>query len=206
MKNDELLFNFYERFPELRGKGIEKAFSILLSSCQSGHKILICGNGGSSSDSDHIVGELMKAFCLPRTLPEEEKKKFPPEIALKLQKAIPAISLSAHSGLLTAIGNDVSFDMVYAQQVYGYGEEGDVLIGLSTSGNSLDVVNATYVAKGKGMKTISITGEKESKLSAISDITLRLPSTETYRIQEYTLPIYHLLCLMLENALFGDEK
>ena len=205
MRNDEFLISFYSRFPELRGIGIEEAYSTLFESVSSSHKILVCGNGGSSSDSDHIVGELMKAFCNDRSLSEEEKARFPKDIADKLQGAIPAISLSAHNGLLTAIGNDTSFDMVYAQQVYGYGKEGDTLIALSTSGNSKDVVNAAHVAKGLDMKVISITGEKESSLSKLSDVTLRLPSSETYRVQEYTLPIYHLLCLMLENEIFGDK-
>ncbi len=196
-----------ERYPALEGIPVWKAYEILLESCQNGGKVLVCGNGGSAADADHIVGELMKGFVLKRPLSDEEKALFSNEengeyLAEKLQKCIPAISLNAHTALITAIGNDTGYDMVFAQQVFGYGRKGDVLIAMSTSGNSVNVVNAARTAKSIGMKVIGITGEKSSRLGDCSDVCLQLPTTETYKIQEYTLPIYHALCLMLEKMLF----
>jgi len=201
---DELI----QRYPRLKMKPILQAYQILLECSRNGGKILVCGNGGSASDAEHIVGELMKGFKLKRELSPEEKSIFRnlengEKIADKIQKGIPAISLNSHTALMTAVGNDTDYDMVFAQQVYGYGETGDVLIGMTTSGNSANVVNAAVTAKAKGMQVIGITGERDSKLSANSDVCLQLPSTETYQIQEYTLPIYHALCAMLEEELFG---
>ena len=202
----------YETFlqdnPNLTGLSIWEAYEILLNCCQNGGKILVCGNGGSASDAEHIVGELMKGFKLNRELSKEDKSCFSSYengtyIAGKLQKAIPAISLNSHVALMTAVGNDTAFDMIFAQQVYGYGAKGDVLIGMTTSGNSKDVVNAALTAKSIGMKVIGMTGSKASGLSACSDLCLRMPASETYRIQEYTLPVYHVLCAMLEEKMFG---
>lgn len=192
-------------YPALAPVPVWDAYEVLLEAAKAEKKILLCGNGGSASDSEHIVGELMKGFKLPRELSQEDVAKFGDfaPIAQRLQKGIQAISLNSHMALMTAVGNDNGYDMVYAQQVFVYGEEGDVLIAMTTSGNSANVVNAAATAKVKGMKVIGITGEGESKLSVLCDICLRLPERETYRIQELTLPIYHALCAMLEEALFG---
>lgn len=187
---------------------VHEAYEILLESCQNGGKILACGNGGSASDSAHIVGELMKGFRLDRSLNKDEKEVFHQIeggefLAEHLQKGIPAISLCAGEALLTAVGNDTAYRMVFAQQVYGYGNCGDVLIAMSTSGNSENVVEAAKTARVRGMKVIGITGAGSSKLETYSDVCLKMPSEETYRIQEYTLPVYHVLCAMLESELFG---
>lgn len=199
---------FREDYPVLRDQPVWAAFELLLQSCRSGGKILVCGNGGSASDSEHIVGELMKGFLLKRELPDEEKEKFRnleggETLSGRLQQGIPAISLNSYTSLMTAVGNDTSFDMIFAQQVYAYGQQGDVLIAITTSGNSANIVEGAKTAKVKGMKVLGITGEKESVLSKYCDICFRMPSVETYRVQEYTLPLYHTLCAMLEEAVFG---
>lgn len=197
-----------QRYPELVALPILNAYELLLECSENKGQILVCGNGGSASDAEHIVGELMKGFKLKRSLSSEEADSFATieggkEIAAKLQKGIPAISLNSHVALMSAVGNDTDYDMVFAQQVYGYGRMGDVLIAMTTSGNSANVVNAAKTAKTMGMKVIGITGSKDSELSACSDICLQMPATETYLVQEYTLPIYHALCAMLEEKLFG---
>lgn len=202
----------YEEFlldnPKLSGIPVWEAYEVLLESCKNGGKVLACGNGGSASDSAHIAGELMKGFRLARKLDDEEKKAFLEMeggefLAEHMQKAIPAISLCSEDALLTAVGNDTAYRMVFAQQVYGYGVPGDVLIAMSTSGNSANVVEAAKTAKVKNMKVIGITGDRDSELKKYSDVCLRMPSEETYRIQEYTLPVYHALCAMLEEKMFG---
>ena len=204
----------YEDFlrdnPALAALPVWDAYETLLNCFQKGGKVLVCGNGGSASDAEHIVGELMKGFKLKRELTDAEVNLFSDQkdgiaLAKKIQKGIPAISLNSHMALMTAIGNDTDYDMVFAQQVYGYGVPGDVLIGMTTSGNSPNIINAAKTAKAKGMKVIGITGEKDSELRACSDICLQMPASETYRIQEYTLPVYHVLCAMLEEKLFGNS-
>lgn len=195
-----------ERYPALEGcrKAILGAFEELVNSFLGGGKILACGNGGSSADSDHLVGELAKGFILPRKVPSELAAKIGnPELSDLLQMGLPAISLSAQTALCTAISNDQSFSVVYAQQVLCYGKAGDVLICISTSGNSRNCVNAAIVGKAKGLIVVSLTGQKESRLSELSDITIQAPSTVTSEIQEYHLPIYHAICLALENEFFG---
>ena len=205
----------YEDFlrdnPCLAQVPVWEAYEILLECCSRGGQILVCGNGGSAADSDHIVGELMKGFRLKRELTGKEKEAFSfvedgESLAGRLQRGIPAISLNCHMALLTAIGNDTDYDMAFAQQVYGYGQEGDVLIALTTSGNSVNIVNAAKTAKAKGMKVIGITGSRNSRLRTFSDLCLQMPDTETYRVQEYTLPVYHTVCAMLEEKMFGDER
>ena len=195
-------------YPVLKEQPVWEAFELLLKSCRNGGKILVCGNGGSASDSEHIVGELMKGFLLKRQLPDEEKEKFRSleggeVLSEQLQQGIPAISLNSYTSLMTAVGNDTSFDMIFAQQVYAYGQPGDVLIAMTTSGNSANIVEGAKTARVKGMKVLGITGEKESALLKYCDVCFRMPSTETYRVQEYTLPLYHTLCAMLEEAVFG---
>lgn len=203
-----ILNGLIENYPELAPlrEDINTAYEIICSVYENGGKLLACGNGGSAADADHIVGELMKGFLSKRPLSETEKASFGEnaDVASKLQCGLPAISLCAHSGLMTAYINDCEPDCVFAQQVYGYSRNGgDVLIALSTSGNSANVVNAVKTANAVGVKSISITGSRESILSEISTVCLRLPSTETYRIQELTLPVYHCLCAMVEKRFFG---
>lgn len=188
---------------------IEHAYQLLCECYSSGGKMLIAGNGGSSSDAEHIVGELMKGFLLKRELKEEERNSL---VALDetngkylethLQGALPAISLSSHSSLTTAISNDVNGDMIFAQQIQGYGRKGDVFLAISTSGNSRNVVLAAIVAKAKGMKVIGLTGAGGGELFQKADVCIKVPSQETYEIQEYHIAIYHFLCLMLEKKFF----
>ena len=188
-----------ETFPELNGihENIIKAYSILSDSYNNKGKLLIAGNGGSASDAEHIVGELMKGFMKERRY---ESKSLP---EAKLQYGLPAISLVSQSSLITAIANDNGADLIYAQQILGYGTPNDVFLGISTSGNSKNIVNAALVAKEIGLHVISMTGKKNSKLSSISDVTIQVPADETYRVQEYHLPIYHVLCAMLEDKYFS---
>lgn len=189
---------------------MQEALDLLWNSCCGGGKILVCGNGGSAADAEHIVGELMKGFRLHRPLSAVEKEAFEEvkdgrKLADSLQKGIPAISLNSHTALMTAVGNDTDYRMVFAQQVYGYGQKGDVLIAMSTSGCSANVVEAAKTARVLGMKVIGITGEESSELEEYSDICFRMPAGETYQVQEYTLPLYHALCAMLEERMFGLE-
>ncbi|NUK30267.1 SIS domain-containing protein [Parageobacillus sp. VR-IP] len=201
-----------QKYPELSScvPDIEKAFDILKESFQKGGKVLLCGNGGSAADCDHIVGELMKGFLLKRPIDAAFKKKLekvaPNDaayIAEYLQGALPAISLVSHSAFLSAFSNDVSPDLVFAQQVFGYGKEGDVTIGLSTSGNSDNVIYALQVARAKGLKTIGLTGRSGGAMSEICDVTIKVPRDLTPDIQELHLPIYHTLCILLEEEFFG---
>ena len=200
----KIIDELYARYPQLEGcRGeIEKAFDVLLACYRAGGKALVCGNGGSASDSEHVVGELMKKFRKHRDIDAALAAKLPPELAAKLEGALPAVSLVSMSGILTAFANDVAWETAFAQQVVGLGRPGDVLIALSTSGNSANCVNAALVAKAKGMKVVSLTGAGGGKLGAVADASLAVPETETYKIQELHLPIYHALCAALEDALF----
>lgn len=203
--------SLYTRYPVLEEcrKDIEKALELMISTYKNNGKILVCGNGGSASDSDHIVGELMKGFMLKRKVGKEFVEKMKEcgisdadYIAENLQGSLPAIALPAQSGILSAFANDVEPDMVYAQLTYGYANPEDLLICLSTSGNSKNVVNAAKVAKAKVAKTLAMTGERESELSRLCDITIRVPESETYKIQELHLPVYHYLCAETEKEFF----
>lgn len=196
-----------ERYPQLDGKPIWMAFECIRDCYMRKGKLLVCGNGGSSADSEHIVGELMKGFLQKRELSLQEKEKFSSIeggeiLADKLQMTLSAISLSSQEALLTAIGNDNTYEMVFAQQVYGYGEEGDVLLAMSASGKSKNVVAAIKTAKVKKMEVILITGNVQSPASAISNLCIWIPFRDTYRIQEYTVPVYHALSAMLEAHFF----
>lgn len=206
----KILENLISRYPDLECvKGdMEKTYLILEETYKNNGKVLVCGNGGSAADCEHIVGELMKGFLLPRKLIEKEVQAFKEYnngdyIARGLQKGLPAISLVSQLGLMTAFLNDCSPDLVFAQQIYTYMNSCDTLIALSTSGNSANVLNGVITAKAKGGKCVALTGERYSKISAIADCTIKLPSTETYIIQEYTLPVYHCVCAMLEEEFFG---
>ena len=187
-----------------------RAHALLREAFSGGGKLLVCGNGGSAADSAHVVGELMKGFRKRRPLPAKEAEavqavpQMPQGFAARLQQALPAIDLTAQAALLTAFANDVDPDMVFAQQVYGYGRAGDALLALTTSGNSKNVVNAVHAARARGMRTLGITGEGESALSALCDVCLRLPARETARVQEYTLPVYHALCALIEDEFFAE--
>lgn len=203
----------FNRFPELRvcKDDINKSFSIIKECYENKGKVLICGNGGSCADAEHIVGELMKGFRLKRKIDQEKRAKllkhYPESgtyLADHLQGALPAISLNSHAALSSAFINDVASDMVYAQQVFGYGNEVDVLIGISTSGNALNVINAVKVANSFGLKTIGFTGRTGGKLKDLCNVSIKVPSAQTYKIQEYHLPIYHTLCLMIESYFFKD--
>jgi phosphoheptose isomerase len=201
-----------DRYPDLESCKTEiiLAFDLLKKCYHDNGKVLTCGNGGSASDSEHIVGELMKGFKSKRLVPSSFKDKitelFPENgnyLSSHLQGALPAIALTSNSTLNTAFANDVAADMIFAQQVYGYGNKGDVLIGLSTSGNSLNVIYAFQVAKSKGMYTIALTGESGGKMKELCDVAIRVPRYDTAEIQELHLPVYHAICLMLENEFFG---
>lgn len=194
--------DLFERYSKLNicKNDIENALALMIDTYKKGGKILVCGNGGSSADADHIVGELMKGFLKERKVTDE---RIPQELREKLQGALPAISLSAHTSLMTATINDNDADMIFAQQVYGYAKEKDLLIAISTSGNSKNVVNAVKVAKALGTKTLALTGETGEMLKEMADVTICAPSTETYKIQEYHLPIYHYLCAKVEEEFFG---
>lgn len=203
-----------KRYPKLSDcfNQIINALDLLIESYKKHGKLLICGNGGSSADSDHIVGELMKGFVLPRrlnpSLCEKIKKNSSNSdyLCSHLQMGLPAISLSSHNALNTAFSNDCAPDLAFAQQVLNYGNENDAFLGISTSGNSRNVVYAAEIAKTLGLVSIALTGLKESKLSSICDVTIRVPETETYKIQELHLPVYHAMCLALEEEFFGNES
>lgn len=204
-----------ERYPVLAPcKGdIEKAYKILETCYLNGCKLLIAGNGGSCADSEHIVGELMKGFKLKRPCDRdfaEKLKGIDPVrgeiLASRLQGGLPAIALDNHQGMNTAFINDVEDGglLFYAQQVYGYGKSGDVFLGISTSGNSKNVLNATVVARALGMKVIALTGISGGELARVSDAAICVPQSETYMVQELHLPVYHCLCLMLEQRFFEN--
>ena len=204
--------NLVDLNPELGPlvSSIEQAIDLLHSCYIGGGTILTCGNGGSASDAEHIVGELMKGFALKRELPPSEKSKFvdlyPDEgfdMSMNLQQGIPAVSLVSSSALMTAILNDLDPTYLFAQQIYSMGREGDVLIAISTSGNSLNVVNAAKVALAKGLSVIALTGEAGGMLENSATVSIKAPSPNVGRIQEYHLPIYHCLCLVLEDRCFG---
>lgn len=201
-----------ERYPSLESarNDIVAAYLLLEESYENGGKLLVAGNGGSAADAEHIVGELMKGFKLPRK-PEadfaeklvEENQELGSVLAENLQGARPAIALDGHPALSTAYMNDCEPLLCFAQQVNGYGKSGDVFLGISTSGNSKNVLYAATTAHAKGMKVIGLTGAKDSKLKDMSDVCIKAPQTETYMIQELHLPIYHCLCLMLEARFFA---
>ena len=208
-KHIELLI---KKYPELDGikEDLIKAYLLLEQCIENGGKILIAGNGGSAADAEHIVGELMKSFKKSRRLSKQEceelikvNEEYGKVLAEKLQGAIPAIALDGHMALTTAYMNDCEPLLCFAQQVNGYGNENDVFLGISTSGNSKNIIYAATVAKAKRIKVLGLTGAKNSKLSEISDVCIKAPQTETYMIQELHLPIYHCLCLMLEDKFFG---
>ena len=202
-----------ERYPTLETtkEDIIMAYLLLEECYENGGKILVAGKGGSAADAEHIVGELMKGFKLPRKLDDDFSSKLIGEsqelglvLAENLQSALPAIALDGHPALSTAYMNDCEPLLCFAQQVNGYGKGGDIFLGISTSGNSKNVLYGAVTARAKGMKVIGLTGARDSKLKEMSDVCIKAPQTETYMIQELHLPIYHCLCLMLEDRFFGE--
>ena len=202
------------RFPTLSEclDDIINAYLILEEAYNSDHKLLIAGNGGSAADSEHIAGELMKRFKTPRPVPSdfaEKLKAIDPvrgeNLSVNLERGLMAIPLVAHEALTTAYINDVDGLGVFAQQLYGFGRPGDVFLGISTSGNSKNIISATVVARALGIKVIGLTGKSGGELASVADVTIKVPETETYMIQELHLPVYHCLCLMLEDRFFGHS-
>ena len=210
-KHIEVLVNRYPVLNSVKDEIVE-AYFLLVESYKNEGKLLIAGNGGSAADAEHIVGELMKGFKLPRKLNENftdklisENEELGTVLAESLQGALPAIALDGHPALSTAYMNDCEPLLCFAQQVNGYGKAGDVFLGISTSGNSKNILYAATTAHAKGMKVIGLTGAKDSKLTQMSDVCIKVPQTGTYMIQELHLPVYHCLCLMLEDEFFGEN-
>ncbi len=200
-----------ERYPKLESvkSKIETVIDILKECYDKEGTLYLCGNGGSASDSEHIVGELMKGFLLNRELSKDLKTKINNELgsegkvlADNLQQGLRAISLTSHPSLLTAFSNDVHPELIFAQQLSVLGKKGDVVLGITTSGNSKNVVKALEIGKVLGLKTIALTGEKGGKCLEFADCTINVPETETYIVQEYHLPIYHAICATLEDIYF----
>jgi len=208
----ELLFKRYPRLEVCR-KDIKKAYDLLLKTYDKNKKMLIAGNGGSAADSEHITGELMKRFKTLRPINKALSEKLisidktrGERLSKNLEMPLRAVPLTSHIAITTAYMNDADATGVFAQQMLGYGDKGDVFLAISTSGNSENIICACVVAKALGIKIIGLTGEKESKLSEMADICIKVPETETYKIQELHLPVYHALCLMLESHYFGDRQ
>lgn len=203
----ETLTELIERYPKLAGcqKEIEKSAKALIRAFEGGKRLYLCGNGGSAADADHIVGELMKGFLKKRPLPAAQLAAFGADaehIGARLSVGLPAISLHSQSALLTAFMNDEDPTLVFAQALYALGEKGDVLLAISTSGSSANIVAAAKTAKALGMCVITLTGQKECALDAVSDFAIHVGDTETYRVQELHLPVYHWLCAAVEEHFF----
>ena len=203
------------RYPQLEvcKDDIISAYEIMEACFSSDHKLLIAGNGGSAADSEHIAGELMKRFKTPRPVPRDFAEKLKSidsergeNLAHNLERGLMAIPLVAHEALSTAYINDVDGLGVFAQQLYGFGRPGDVFLGISTSGNSKNVMSATVVARALNIKVIGLTGANGGELASVADVAIKVPETETYMIQELHLPVYHCLCLMLEDRFFGETQ
>lgn len=208
---NSILKTLIKRYPPLEfcENEIRSAAELLIESYKKGGKLLLCGNGGSASDADHIVGELMKSFSKKRTVDSELAKSLRAIsetrgdlLASTLEGALPAVSLNAHGALLSAILNDIGGDFVFAQQVVALGKKGDVLLAISTSGNSQNVIDACIVAKAKGVSTLGLIGKMGGELKNLCDVAICVPAVQTAEVQEYHLPIYHALCIMLEETFF----
>jgi D-sedoheptulose 7-phosphate isomerase len=205
------LRDLFARYPRLEGtrRGLARAASLICACRRKKKKILLCGNGGSAADCLHIAGELMKSFALPRRPPEADLRRLRNSqegwefLVAHLQQGVPALALSTNVPLLTAIANDISPELIFAQQVYVLGQPGDVLIGLSTSGKSASVIAALKTARAGGMATIGFTGGAPAPMDHYCDVLLKTSARETFKVQEEHLPLYHTLCLMVEEELFG---
>jgi D-sedoheptulose 7-phosphate isomerase len=200
------------RYPRLSvcEASIREAYGILEAAYGNSGKVLIAGNGGSAADADHITGELMKGFVKKRKTPPSFRESLiqitdadtASSLAEQIQEGLPAINLTNHNALITAAINDINGSIIYAQQVYCYADKNDVFIGISTSGNSENVYLAMLTAKAKGLKTIALTGAAGGKMAKLADVSIKVPETETYKVQELHLPVYHCICLMLEEFFF----
>jgi len=213
VNNNQTLESLIIRYPQLESltDEIRKTAEALISCYGQDKKVLVCGNGGSCSDSDHIVGELMKSFEHKRPVDDQLKTKLAEiggergaYLGEKLQVGLAAISLTAQSALITAVANDTDANLIFAQQVVGYGNPGDALIAISSSGNSQNVLDAIVTAKAKGLSVIGLTGESGGKMEAMCDILINVPETRTASVQEYHLPVYHAICMMVETHFFGN--
>lgn len=211
---NQYLENLFINYPELKNNKLEiqNTVNILIDAYEKGNKLLIAGNGGSAADSEHIVGELMKSFILDRPLEINFKKRLiqvdqemGKRLSVNLQSPLSALALTGHPSLTTAFNNDVNSSFSFAQQVLGYGEAGDVLLGITTSGNSENIYAAAVVAKALDMSVLLLSGQSKGKLSELADCAIHVPSKETYRIQEYHLPIYHAICIKLEEHFFKKQ-
>lgn len=210
-----ILGQLFLRYPVLKinENSIQKAGDAIIKSYENGGKLLICGNGGSASDAEHMVGELMKGFIKRRPIKgnlreslANLKDKRAKVLMEKLQTPLPAISLVSQTALFTAFSNDVDPNLIFAQQIAGYGKKGDVLIGLSTSGNSTNVLYALTMAKALDMVTIGLTGKRGEQMKPLCDILINVPEEDTYKVQELHLPVYHALCMLIEEHFFGKTQ
>jgi len=206
--------DLFIRYPQLLSckQDILNAYNLLIKTYDSNHKLLIAGNGGSAADSEHMAGELMKRFELSRPIDKKLRdrlikidNKRGNKLANNLEKPLRAVPLTSHIALTTAYMNDADAAGVFAQQMLGFADKDDAFLAISTSGNSENIINACIVAKALGVKIIGLSGKKESELSKIADICIKVPESQTFKIQELHLPIYHCLCLMLEKHYFGDK-
>lgn len=211
MDIDEIVERLMQRYPPLEScrVPIRKAGEVLVDCYQNNGKLLVCGNGGSASDSDHIVGELMKSFSKKRPISPGMGKKLQEIseergaiLASKLERGLAAISLNAHGGLVSAISNDIGGDFIFAQQVLGYARKNDVLLAISTSGNSVNVLDACIAAKAMDIKVVGLLGARGGKIKSLCDVAICVPATSTAAVQEYHLPVYHTLCIMVEETFF----
>ncbi len=209
----ETITNLITRYPGLTAcaTAIEQAANLLIDGYKNNRTLYTCGNGGSAADADHIVGELMKGFLKKRPVSPEFRQKlaenYPEQadfLADNLQRGLPAVSLHSQSALLTAFANDVDASMMYAQSLYALAKPGDILIAISTSGNSKNVVNAAKIAKMTGVTVIALTGAKPCALDALADCIIHVGDTETYRVQELHLPVYHWLCARIEDEFYAE--
>lgn len=208
------LESLLERYPALAGckSNIRLAFELLCQCYSGGGKLLACGNGGSSADADHLVGELMNRYLFNRVVSPAERSRLEecaaedaPFLAGNLQRSFPAISLSTNGSVITAVSNDIDPSMIFAQQVYGYGRPGDLLVAFSTSGNSRNVILAARAARARDMKIVGLSGQSGAELKGLCDCCICVPETVTFRVQELHLPVYHALCAMVEQECFGVE-
>lgn len=211
----KILDELIQRYPMLASckSDIAEAYCLLRDCYQQGGKLLVAGNGGSAADAEHIVGELMKSFRKPRPLSASFQQRMTETdpvlgayLGKKLEQPLPAIALVCHEALSTAFLNDKDGKAVFAQQLLGYGKKGDVFLGISTSGNSQNILYAAVTARAMGIPVIVLTGASGGRLSALADQSIRVPETETFKIQELHLPVYHCLCLMLEDYFFGEKN
>ena len=203
----ETLSQLIERYPALSPceSAINQSTDMIIDTFKKGNRLYICGNGGSAADADHIVGELMKGFLKKRPLCNEQLSAFEDKVLAKgLMQGLPAVSLHSQSAYLTAFLNDEDPSLIYAQALYALGKKGDTLLAISTSGNSQNVVNTAKVARALGCNVISLVGSKSCQLDNLSDIIIHADHTETYRIQELHLPIYHYICATVEDYFFKE--